>query len=203
MQSINSYEQKRTDAIDLIFRSAPAHRARAVERELTHLHFHWVGVHLAHVLATVLHSDVPYDQRPCVVIVVCNGQPIAVRNYVLVYRQNGFCVCFYPRNLNHFIFRTRVCVCVCECVFGGDLYVGVCVRAVQWMNGKCMFWKRIPVCKRKNALEKNKNEMLAHGNFGVAWMIRAACWMHSHLWKTFFWVLQHVRNGERNEEIEL
>lgn len=82
----------------------------------THLHFHGIGIHLAHVLATVLHSNVSYDQCPCVVIVVCHRQPIAVRDDVFVYRQNGLCIGFYPRNLSHSTHIFWTCGCLCGCV---------------------------------------------------------------------------------------
>lgn len=64
--------------------------------------------------------------------------------------QNGFCVGFYPRNLNHSIFWTCACGCVSACEW---IWFFVYV-----MNGwdVSMFWIRFSVCKRKNALEKKQ-----------------------------------------------
>lgn len=64
-----------------------------------YLHFHRVRVHLAHVLATVLHLHALDHQRPCVLVAVRHRQPVIVRNHVLVDRQNCFRVRFNPGHL--------------------------------------------------------------------------------------------------------
>lgn len=149
MQSTNSRRNNAIDVINLflcwVF-NATTHG--------THLHFHWIGIHLAHVLATVLHSNISYDQRPCVVIVVCHRQPIAIRDDVFVYCQYGLCVGFYPRNLNHLTHIFRTCGCLCGCV----RYL-----CNGWMRCKYVL-ETISREQRKSALEKKQNRNISSWN---------------------------------------
>lgn len=141
----------------------------------THLHFHGIGIHLAHVLATVLHSNVSYDQCPCVVIVVCHRQPIAVRDDVFVYRQNGLCIGFYPRNLNHSTHIFRTCACLCGCV----RYL-----CNGRMRCECV-WETISRVQRKSALEKKQNRNITSGN-GCFRSVETFCLLNTFA-LTFFW----------------
>lgn len=65
-----------------------------------YLHFHRVRVHLAHVLASVLHLDASDHQGPGIKVAVRHRQPVIVRYHVLVDRQNRFGVRFNPGHLH-------------------------------------------------------------------------------------------------------
>lgn len=66
---------------------------------LIYLHLHGVGVHLAHVLSTVLPPDTAYVEGPRVEVVVCDGEPRVVSYNVLVNGEDGFGVRLNPRYL--------------------------------------------------------------------------------------------------------
>lgn len=94
------FRKSTQDLISEAVNSIKSYRRHSFPAPLSnYLHFHRIRVHLAHVLAAVLHLHALDHQRPCVLVAVRHRQPVIVRNHVLVDRQNGFRVRFNPGHL--------------------------------------------------------------------------------------------------------
>jgi len=75
---------------------------------------------LAHVLAGVAALNTRDVQLPCVVTIVGDRESGIVRHHVVVNAQDGLCVSFDPRHLQHEI-GTSTCKFVCNpWIFLGD-----------------------------------------------------------------------------------
>lgn len=71
-----------------------------IKKEAIYLHFHWIGIHLTHILSTIFSTYISYVQSPCIIIIMCHRQTSIICNNVLVNGQYCFCISFYPCNLN-------------------------------------------------------------------------------------------------------
>lgn len=71
------------------------------DKLVSYLCLHGISVDLAHVLAGVASLNTRDVQLPCVVTIVGDRESGIVRHHVVVNAQDGLCVSFYPRHLQH------------------------------------------------------------------------------------------------------